>query len=240
MAPSIKIYSEIDDVAEEAEKEEKKLIRDVRKTLLRQFSVVGPFVLSSLISRKIDIGSSRVSRIVSVGFDDALRVIIDTMRKDKITFTKKELSSITSLKSNILQSVKFPNDRLKQEVKNILVQNIGKGISINQLADGLAALPNTPGQIKTLANTSLQRFYRDTTYTKISATGKYFKYIGPVDSVTRPFCRYHAKKVWTKNQADEIHAKQQTFYNCRHDIRLISQTEYDSSKKFPVKLGLEG
>ncbi|OPZ20092.1 MAG: hypothetical protein BWZ03_00845 [bacterium ADurb.BinA186] len=128
----------------------------------------------------------------------------------------------------MLDQISVPSAKFKADLKTAMLKNIGKGLPKEEIIASLKDLyPAMDGQINTLVNTSLQVFYKDATYSEVSQNFDYLKYSGPLDKVTRPYCREHVNKVYTKEEADVIQAEILTFYNCRHELIPISSAAYE-------------
>lgn len=105
----------------------------------------------------------------------------------------------------------------------------GETPDVNQLIDDLGS--RTVSQIKTELNTATMAFSRSVTQAKAKSLGlKYFLYIGPDDKITRPFCKARVGKVFTLEEIEkwdngtDLPAKQYLGgYNCRHDLRPVSE-----------------
>jgi hypothetical protein len=94
--------------------------------------------------------------------------------------------------------------------------------------------PGLEGQVKTELNTALQGFYRTVTAAKSKELGfELFRYIGPDDDITRPFCESLLERDPAIYTIDEIEAMDNdqglsvlTFgggYNCRHQWRPVTE-----------------
>jgi hypothetical protein len=73
-------------------------------------------------------------------------------------------------------------------------------------------------------NTAMAGFNRAVTFKKAQDHGvSNFLYLGPLDKITRPFCRAHVNKIYTQDQIDDMPDQQGLpvalyggGYNCRH------------------------
>jgi len=88
----------------------------------------------------------------------------------------------------------------------------------------------TASNIKTELNTATIAFSRSVTQRKADELGlKYYIYVGALDKLTRPFCRSRIGKVYTWDEIEKWDNGQGLpatiylgGYNCRHDLRPIS------------------
>jgi hypothetical protein len=190
------------------------------------------------------LGSLR-SSLDELGLQDQLRKI------DKIYGT--QLRSIDEYFSNITSSphilsdadrtvaaqlIKFDASKVANKVyaltddlsATIMRQVVtGQKPDVDSLVDDLGE--RTVAQITTELNTATSAFSRSVTQAKAKELGfDLFIYLGPDDSITRPFCRKRVNKIFTKAQIagwdNETDLPADIYgggYNCRHDIRPISE-----------------
>lgn len=91
-------------------------------------------------------------------------------------------------------------------------------------------------QAKQLFHDATQEFSREVNAAKAEAVDlKYFRYWGPLDGITRPFCRRHVGKVFTLDEINALDNRQTGRgsvliaaggYNCRHHWRGVSVNWY--------------
>jgi len=104
----------------------------------------------------------------------------------------------------------------------------GQRPDVDSLVDVLGN--KTVSQIKTELNTATIAFSRAITQKKADDLGMdLFLYVGPIDKVTRPFCRPKVGKIFTREEILKWDNGQGLpaniycgGYNCRHDLRPIS------------------
>lgn len=229
MAKIKDVFDDMDFISKEIEVIAAKLIRDIDKSISGQFDKKSPYVLTSLNNRRITQSLNRQLNRASVGYDKIFRETQKLLAdRYSIDFTQKELQNIASRQSTILNGLTIRSDTLKTQLKEMLLQNIGKKITFNQMITGLKALePNYARYTYTIANTSLQQMHKDATWSKTSQKFGYFIYQGPKDSKNREYCAARVHKVYTKVEAARVQNVINKFYNCRHELIPISKERYD-------------
>lgn len=95
-------------------------------------------------------------------------------------------------------------------------------------------------QARQLFHDSTQEFSREVNAAKAEAVGlKYYRYWGPLDGITRPFCRKHVGQVYTLEEINALDNEQTGRgsvmiaaggYNCRHHWRGVSPNWYTPEK----------
>jgi hypothetical protein len=114
-------------------------------------------------------------------------------------------------------------------ISRLLWQAVTRGVFNAQPVDGILAdlydvVDASESQIRTLYDTSVSIFARQVEALQASADPDTpFVYMGPADKKTRPFCREHVGKVYTRAEIDELDNGQidNVFltgggFNCRH------------------------
>lgn len=94
------------------------------------------------------------------------------------------------------------------------------------------------GRATTAARTEVARWSRTVSATSAAQVdAELFAYLGPVDGITRPFCRAIANRILTREQVGELDNGQTPDspltagggYNCRHGFTPVSQSWADRS-----------
>ena len=139
---------------------------------------------------------------------------------------------IAGLKALSLADLLDEGDDLARALWKATVRGVFGSRTIDDiLADLADVLDHTEPQIATLYDTSVSIFGRQVEALQAGdAPETTFAYMGPVDSVTRPFCLRHVGKVYTREDIDELDNGQldNVFltgggYNCRHVWQEVSQ-----------------
>lgn len=232
MANSDDIFDAIEQYGELSEKQVIALRTALKKEILKKVDEgKKPYVAAVLAGQVTDRSFKKISDIFGKGFEETLSNIQKTLVEFDVKLNKTDLANIAKMKDTFLEQVNVPSSKMKSDLKAALLKNIGKGMAKEEIIDELERLyPAMGGQIKTLVNTSLQHFYKSTTWEKTSNQFEYFRYVGPLDKVTRAFCREHVNKVYTKEEAAKIQDIILGFYNCRHDLIGITKTEYNDEE----------
>lgn len=144
-------------------------------------------------------------------------VLADTSIDALNVVRAKDASKLASFASDI-------NDNLSRQVASMLSGDATRA----QILRALRETINTEFRrhIKTWVNTQTSAYYRTVTVRLALDNGiKRFKYIGPVDSLMRPFCREHIGQIRTIDEWNALDNGQirpvsayQGGYNCRHDL----------------------
>lgn len=100
-----------------------------------------------------------------------------------------------------------------------------------------AALRSAEGRQITEARTAITSFGRELTAVAAESAGlEHYLYVGPLDGITRGFCRVLVGKAFTKAQVDKLHNYQIEppltrggGYNCRHTWAPISEELIESA-----------
>jgi len=185
-----------------------------------------PRLQLSIVSNFIELGEERINYINEKSFDSVLNSMEKNLANNySVNFTKKELGALSLKGSTILDDTSLILKKYRIGVKKLLLQNMGKGLSMPQVVKGLKTLyPNFAQHCYTVANTGLQRIYKDGNFTKTSKLFEEFKYLGPDDNVTRPFCAEHVGKVYNKKEAEQLQSEIMGFFNCRHSLEPVDES----------------
>lgn len=115
------------------------------------------------------------------------------------------------------------------DVKATMMRSIIGGQSVDTPTAIDAFTPKLEASIKTELNTSLSAFNRSVTKRKAKELGlEKFIYLGPDDSITRPFCRERVGNIYTLDEIDswdnDTDLPADIYlggYNCRHQLRPV-------------------
>lgn len=186
-----------------------------------------PMIKLSLVNRDVDQATQKMLAKYYKSYDEAINALQYNLAVGYgITFTVPQIVAMSELASPALDQIKFESALMKADVKALLLKNLGQGLSVPDIVKGLRHLyPGYESHIYTLTNTSLLNTYKDAHFTKLEENFNYFKYVGPNDSVTRPYCKAHVGKIYTKAEAREIHTTMLTLYNCRHTLEPVRDTD---------------
>jgi hypothetical protein len=145
-------------------------------------------------------------------------------------FTASDLARILALKELAKLDVLGQGEEIAHALWRTLAQGLFSQRPINDLLDDLAeAIDVELTQARTLYDTTVSVFGRQVEHMK-SRPDDVFVYVGPLDRVTRPFCREHVGKVYTREEIDALDNKHlpNVFltgggYNCRHVFQAVSK-----------------
>lgn len=151
-------------------------------------------------------------------YDKAIKEILKS--SDINSLTSRQISQITAKKSIMLDDMSVIDGRMRRDIKKALISVILNDESATESLKKLNKIyPNFSANNKTVLNTYLQRSYRQINFDNQKGIGyPYYEYQGPLDSITRDYCRAHVGKTYTAKQAEGIQATMDTFYNCRHEL----------------------
>jgi hypothetical protein len=142
-------------------------------------------------------------------------------------FTRQNLSTLVD--SRLLMASTYITDYVG-DIRSIVLESIIAGRKVNarevlERAEG-RALAN----IETEVNTTLMAYQRAVHMEKADKAGTdKFLYVGPDDEITRPFCKQHVDRIYTRDEIAQMDNDQglpvELFcggYNCRHHWRPVS------------------
>lgn len=139
---------------------------------------------------------------------------------------------IEGLKALQLVDLLDEGDALASALWKSTVRGVFASRDVTDILSDLAdVLDHTEPQIGTLYDTSVSIFGRQVEALQAGDDpGTTFAYMGPNDLKTRPFCRQHVGKVYTRAQVDALDNGQMDNvfltgggYNCRHVWMEVSQ-----------------
>ena len=145
---------------------------------------------------------------------------------------------ISKKNSDLIDSLVENTDILKQDVQNILTQNLGKGISEKRLVQELKDLyPAYARNASTIINTGLGRLYIDINVSKFEDSSfNWYIWAGPDDSITRESpCKHWVWHRFPASELSTITATRMGLWNCRHSIIPIPDDEIENYKVGDVK-----
>ena len=214
--------AEIQAIAEETMREvEKKILAGVEAGRTKR-------VILAEVTLYVRNQSRKMRSLIESSFDDVIKLTKNNMIEEfENKLTTAELSAMAENKLAVLDNITANDLKLQADLRSMLLQNLGQTITVVQAVQSLENLyPSYASNIGTIVNTSLIRMYKDAEWSVEGGLFEYFEYVGPLDSVTRPYCRDHVGKVYTKAEAEKIQAEIQTFYNCRHKLAGITEADY--------------
>lgn len=173
-------------------------------------------------------------RIATVSrlFDSQLRQIREAFRAtdQEIALTavdRQVVSELVSYEVGIIEDrAGVAVDSIRSQVMRSVL--LGQKPDMDQLVD--TALNPLETSLVGELNTAMAGFNRAVTFRKAQDHGvSNFVYLGPLDKVTRPFCRRHVNRIYTQEQIDQMPDQQGLpvalyggGYNCRHRWQPIT------------------
>ena len=223
------IFDNIDNLSSDIEALAETTQKQLEKKILAGYQKKGRRVLLSELTLYLDNQSRKLRTLTERAFSTIIKQTKSNISsKYDIELTNTELKTLAENQGYVLDNITANDLKLQADLKSMLLQNIGKEITTVQVVRSLTKLyPAYASQIGTIVNTSLVRMYKDADWTVESEIFEYFQYVGPNDGVTRPYCKSHVGKVYTRAEAEAIQAEIQTFYNCRHKLVGITKQQYD-------------
>jgi len=154
-------------------------------------------------------------------FSQADRTTVETLVKfDESVIANKVYQVTDSLSSTLMRQVVT-----------------GAKLDTNQLIEDFGS--TTANQITTEMNTATSGFYRSMTQAKAKEFDvEYFAYVGPLDGITRPFCKQRVNKIFTRSQIAKwdngTNLPADIYgggFNCRHDLVPMSKERAEQRVK---------
>lgn len=157
----------------------------------------------------------------------------------KVTFSEIDRRIISELINTDMTEWRDLGRSVQTQIYKSLTDSVLGGVDINQGVEAVGlALANTDiaKHAYTLMNTSYMNFNRRVNNIAAENTGwAEVIYMGPIDEVTRPFCREHVNKVITLDEAKALINDQGGNaytegggYNCRHRWIAVEPSYKDS------------
>lgn len=170
-------------------------------------------------------------KINDKNFDKAFKLIL---KADFVNLNQTQKNELMRYKSLMLDEMKLPTTRLKNEYKKALILNQTENVTQSKLLKDLNnySTKKFKRHVKTSFNTYLQRTYASATWESIKGDYKYYVYSGARDSVNRPYpCAIYANKVIPPAKAAELMGERLRLYNCRHTIIPFTGTEAEAKAR---------
>ena len=214
------------DVSEIAGANYKKFANKVRRQMEQRVISVyksSPAIQFALGKNIIDKGTEKMTLAFNSTFDDYVRATQHSVGFNyALPFTDSELAALAARKSPIINDMIIKSARLKVDLKQKLLQNMGSGLPKHKIVKALKdSYPAYSQHIGTLTNTGLKNLYKDGTYSKTKQHFNKHKYAGPADLANRTYCAEHVGKIYKGSEADEQQSAIMDFYNCRHQMEPI-------------------
>lgn len=169
--------------------------------------------------------NERFDRLAGVVMQDT------TIAAKAATLTPVDVASLLALKELRLADLFDWRAGVAQQAWRITVDGVLGLRDVDDLVEDLSLLFDTSlPQARTLYDTAVSTYARQVNL--LHATGEpdeLFYYAGPLDSVTRPFCRERVGKVFSRTEIDAMDNGQLPNplvtgggYNCRHAFKRVS------------------
>lgn len=222
------IFDQIDSKSSDIEALAETTMAQVEKKILAGYKTKTRRVLLSEITLYLKNQTRKMKTMAKAAFNDMIKKTKDTISTTyDVELATNQLKALAENTDIVIDNITANDLKLQADIRTMLLQNLGKQITTVQVVKSLKEMyPKYASNIGTIINTSLVRMYKDADWAIESDLFEYFKYVGPNDSVTRPYCQKHVGKVYTKEEAAAIQAEIQTFYNCRHKLVGITEEQY--------------
>jgi hypothetical protein len=168
-----------------------------------------------------------------IPLDTLAQAVIALRSADKeLRATSELLLQVEGLKALHLADLLGEGDELARALWQATVRGIFGSQSVDAiLADLADVIDRTAPQIRTLYDTAISIFGRQVEMLSAGDDpAAIYLYLGPDDAITRPFCRQHVGKVYTRTAIDALDNGQldNVFltgggYNCRHQWMEVSK-----------------
>lgn len=185
-----------------------------------------------------------VSLLKRAGLSDKLEVVHDIYAEELLTLQDELLGFVGGARLNAADIdvaealVTFDTERIEAEVLSYVTDLrsgtmraviAGSPERILDLEEKLSG--RLLGNLKTEINTAVSAFNQTLTQKKAQELGiDLFVYLGPLDDITRPFCRARVDKVYSMAEIAKMDNGQDLDpfiyrggYNCRHQWRPVSE-----------------
>lgn len=220
------VYDSVEISASQLRKQAAEIRSQIEATLMNNPDQP-PMIKIGLADRKVDNLTKKMANAYSGDYSDVVNQLQYNLAAEYgIKLTASELVTLSELASPALDQLKYESALMKADIKALMLRNLGQGLSFSEIVKALKDMyPSYESHIYTLANTSLLNTYKDAHFAKLTDNFNYFKYVGPMDSVTRPYCAVHVGKIYNKEEAAAIQATIMGFYNCRHTLEPVTDEE---------------
>lgn len=175
-------------------------------------------------------------RAVNARFDRITTMVLEdtTIAGRAFTLTKTDLSALTAFKELRLADLLEWGQGLAHQVHRITVDGVLGLRPVDDLVADLGrVLDLSVRRARTIYDTSVSMYSRQVGLLHTSGKpDELFYYAGPLDSVTRPFCRVRIGKVFSRADVDAMDNGQIPDplvsgggYNCRHAFKRVSMLD---------------
>jgi len=201
----------------------------INKKILAQADTKSRRVLLAELTLYVRNQGAKMKSLVDKAFKAIIKQTNSYVESEyELKLATEQLKAMNETTVAVLDNITANDLKLQADLRSMLLKNITQKMTTAQIVSGLETLyPGYASNIGTIVNTSLQRMYRDSDWSVQSELYDYYKYVGPLDKVTREYCREHVGRVYTAAEAEPIFNEIQTFYNCRHKLVGISKAEYE-------------
>lgn len=222
-------------IAENVEKKSEKLKNKAVDKAIVVNETKKPYTASSLVDADVDKELAKIIKDTNSDYSDFVENISRYLVNNfTIKLTKKDLEAISQKGSVLISNLVANTEILKQDIQNILTQNLAKGISKRELVLELQSLyPAYARNASTIINTGLSRVFIDTNISKFKESDfNWYIWAGPNDKVTREQpCKHWVWHRFPASQLATITATRMRLWNCRHSIIPIDDSEI---KQYPI------
>lgn len=226
---SNKIIKDVDKDAANIEKASEKLKNDAIEKTIEVNSEYKPYTAGSLVAKDVNNELRKIIKASKISFSDFVTATSTYLSQDYlIDLSKKDLEDISKKGSQMIDDLVSNTDILTKDIKNMLTQNLGKGISQKQLVSQLKDLyPAYARNASTILNTGMTRLFTDINVSKFEKSDfEWYIWAGPDDKVTREIpCRHWVWHRFPASQLRAITATRMRLWNCRHSIIPIPNSE---------------
>jgi hypothetical protein len=154
--------------------------------------------------------------------------VYNKMYNEEFRFQNVSLQRLDSLKKLDFEQFKSLSDQATTRLSRVLTDLQFGSISFDQATDFMRnkVVDQLQRHAETWVTTGLSGIYRESTVALAEDNGvTRFQYVGPVDSITRPFCAKHVGQVKTIDEWNKLDNGQISpvgvyggGYNCRHSL----------------------
>lgn len=218
MGKENKYYKDFDKQSKVIEKEAFSIRDTIILKILEVLQINPSVTKASTIASSFKKSFKKLEKKISKTYDASIKSILKSdIAKD---LTKNNIKKIISQKSVMLDDMGVVSARMVRDIKSAIISIVISEKPFKKAVKEVNKIyPNFAAQTETVFNSYLQRTYRDISFENQKEIGyPYYLYSGPLDSVTREYCKNHVNKIYTAEEAVNIQAEMQTFYNCRHEL----------------------
>ena len=238
---SNKIIKDIDALAEKNKQSAKKLKNKAIEFTIDFNEQRTPFIASSLVATRVNKQLQKIINEDKKSFNEFLLGAGKYLERNfAIALTKKDLEVISKKQSVIIDELVENTNILSRDIKELLTQNLAKGISKKTLILGLKDLyPAYERNSATIINTGLGRLYNDINVAKFQESDfQWYLYAGPDDSITREIpCKQWVWHRFPASQLNTVSTIRQGLWNCRHSIVPLNDSQKNDFSILNLKEG---